>query len=110
MRYLVVGSGGPGFASADEAVEVLQHVILPSFKMLAELEKKKKILAGGLPVGDRAFVFIVNAKTNEDVDRMLRDLPMWGALEWEVTPLQTFSGRARIEREAVREIKRAARR
>jgi muconolactone delta-isomerase len=106
MRYLVVGSGGPGFASPEEALEVLQDAILPSFSKLIELEKKKKIIGGGLPVGERAFVFIVEAKSNDELDQMLRRLPMWGELDWEVTALQTFNGRAKQERQAVREIKR----
>jgi muconolactone delta-isomerase len=106
MRYLVVGSGGPGFASPEEALEVLQDAILPSFSKLIELEKKKKIIGGGLPVGERAFVFIVEAKSNDELDQMLRQLPMWGELDWEVTALQTFNGRAKQERQAVREIKR----
>ncbi len=107
MKYLVVGSGGPGFASEEEALDVLQEIILPSFKRLIELQKKKKIIAGGLPVGDRAFVFVAEAKTNDELDQMLRSLPMWGELEWEVTALQTFQGRAKQERQAVRELKRS---
>jgi muconolactone delta-isomerase len=106
MRYLVVGSGGPGFASPEEAKAILKSIILPSFNELIKLEKAKKIVAGGLPVGERAFVFIVEAKTNDDLDKMLRALPMWGTLDWEVTPLQTFSGRARQERQAVKELKK----
>jgi hypothetical protein len=107
MKYLVVASGGPGFASQDEAMEILQNVVLPSFNNILQLEKKKKIVAGGLPVGDRAFVFIAEAKSNDELDNMLRGLPMWGSLDWEVTPLQTFSARAKQERQAVREYKRA---
>ena len=42
------------------------------------------------------------------MDALLRDLPMWGVLKWQVTPLQSFKGRARIEREAVRSLKAAA--
>ncbi len=103
-----VGSGGPGFASPEEALEVLQGVILPSFTQLIELQKKKKI-DGGLPLGDRAFVFIAEAKSNDELDQMLRSLPMWGEVDWEVTALQTFNGRAKQERQAVREIKKALR-
>lgn len=106
MRYLVVGSGGPGFATPGEARAVLESIILPSFSELIKLEKAKRIVAGGLPVGERAFVFIAEAKTNDDLDRMLRALPMWGTLDWAVTPLQTFSGRAKQERQAVKELKR----
>jgi len=106
MRYLVVGSGGPGFASEEEAIEVLESVVLPSFTEFVRLEKEKKIIAGGLPVGDRSFVFIVEAKSNDELDRMLRRIPMWGTLDWEVTALQTFSGRAEQERQAVKELKK----
>ena len=109
MKYLVIGSGGPGFASEEEAVEVLQDIVLPSFKRLMELQKKRKITDGGLPVGDRAFVFIAEAKSNDELDQMLRSLPMWGELDWEVTALQTFQGRAKQERQAVREIKKSLR-
>ncbi len=106
MKYLVVGSGGPGFAYPKEAVKVLEEIILPSFDQLVKLEKKKQILAGGLPVGERAFVFIVEASSNDEVDQMLRKIPMWGSLDWEVTALQTFAGRAAMERDIVKELKK----
>lgn len=106
MKYLVIGSGGPGFGSQEEALEVLQSIILPSFKELIALEKSKKIIAGGLPVGDRAFIFIAEAKSNDELDQMLRKLPMWGTLDWEVTALQTFNGRAKYEKQTVQKLKK----
>jgi hypothetical protein len=42
MKYLVVGSGGPGFATPEEALEILQDVILPGFTQLIELQKNCK--------------------------------------------------------------------
>jgi len=107
MKYLVVGSGGPGFASSEEALLILESVILPSFDELIALEKGKKILGGGLPVVDRAFVFIVEAASNDEVDKILRRIPMWGSLDWEVTALQTFSARADQERQYVKALKAA---
>ena len=106
MKYLVVASGGPGFVSPEEALEILQSIILPSFKELISLEKRKKIIAGGIPVGERTFIFIAEAKSNDELDQLLRKLPMWGELDWEVTALQTFSGRAKQERQAVQELKK----
>jgi hypothetical protein len=106
MKYLVIGSGGPGFAAPEEAIKVLKEIVLPSFDQLIALEKKKKILAGGLPIGDRAFVFIAEASSNEELDQMLRKLPMWGSMDWEVSALQTFSGRAAQERSIIRELKK----
>ena len=102
MKYLVSGSEGPGFATPEEAIEILEEVVLPTFDALMKLEARKKIVAGGLPVGDRAFVFIVEAASNEELDRLLRSLPAWGVLDWHVTPLQSFAGRAAQERDVVK--------
>ena len=44
---------------------MLEKVVIPSFDALTALESKKKIVAGGLPLGDRAFVFIIYAKSAE---------------------------------------------
>ncbi len=106
MKYLVTGSEGPGFASPEEAVEVLEKGILPMFDALMKLEADKKILAGGLPVGDRALVFILEASSHEEADQLLRDLPAWGVLKWTVTPLQSFAGRAKKERRVVKDFKK----
>jgi hypothetical protein len=32
-----------------------------------KLQEEKKIIAGGLPIGDRALVFIVEASSNDEV-------------------------------------------
>ena len=58
-QYLVVGSSGPGFASPEEAVMLLEGVIIPSLEHLGASEK---VLAGGLPVGARAVAFIIEAR------------------------------------------------
>ena len=109
MRYLVTGSEGPGYSSPEEVAEVWEHEILPTFDALMQFEKDGKVVAGGLPVGDRAFVFIVDADSNEELDVLLRSLPAWGVLKWQVTPLQSFAGRAVQERKVVSEIKAARR-
>jgi len=106
MKYLVSGSEGPGFASPEEAVEILEEAILPTFDALMKLEAQKKIAAGGLPVGDRAVVFIVEAASNEELDRLLRSIPAWGVLDWHVTPLQSFAGRAAQDRDVVKRFRK----
>jgi hypothetical protein len=106
MKYLVIGSEGPGFASPEESVEVLEKGVFPTFDALLKLEAEKKILAGGLPVADRALVFILEASSNDEADQILRDIPAWGVLKWKVTPLQSFAGRANYERSLVEEIKK----
>jgi hypothetical protein len=37
------------------------------------------------------------------------DKPIWGLLEWKVTPLQSFEARAEMERQAVQALKSARR-
>ncbi|HEX5417707.1 MAG TPA: muconolactone Delta-isomerase family protein [Chloroflexota bacterium] len=86
----------------------MESIVLPSFDELTQLEKQGKILAGGLPVGDRAFAFIMDASSNEEVDQLLRSLPMWGSLQWKVSALQTFAGRAAMERGIVQQLKKAS--
>ncbi len=48
MKYLVVGSGGPGFNTPEEALYVLENVVLPSFDQLIDLFRR--------PVVDRNLV------------------------------------------------------
>ncbi len=104
--YLVIGSEGPGFTSPEEAVQVLEKGILPTFEALKKLQEENKIIAGGLPVGDRAMVFIVEASSNHEVDKLLRGLPAWGALEWKVKALESLEGRAAQERKILNELKK----
>ena len=106
MKYLVSGSNGPGFGAPEEVVEVLEKGILPTFEVLMKLEAENKIVAGGLPVGDRSFVFIIEAASHDEVDQLLRSIPAWGVLTWEVTPLQTFSARAARERDELAAMKK----
>jgi len=105
MKYLVIGNEGPGFFSSEEAIEMLENIVLPAFDELEELEGEGSIV-GGVPVGERAFAFIVEADSHDDVDRTLRSLPIWSALEWEVTPLQDFESRAQQEREILKDLKK----
>jgi len=107
MLYLVTATGGPSFGSEEEAVHVLKEIIMPSFTEMIKLKKQKKILAGGLPVGERSFVFVAQAPSNDALDAMLRAIPMWAALDWEAVPLQSFEGRAKIERGILSKIRAA---
>jgi len=105
MQYLVIGSNGPGFGGPDEELEILEHGIMPTFAAIETLQSDGRIVGGGLPVGERTFVLIVEAASHEELDNLLRDLPAWGALEWEVTPLQSFSGRAAKEKSVIARLK-----
>jgi hypothetical protein len=105
-EYLVTGSEGPGYATPEQAIEVLEKGILPTFDTLMNLEADKKILAGGLPVGDRCLGIYPGGGFPRGGGQLLRDLPAWGVLKWAVIPLQSFEGRAKKERSVVEGFKK----
>ena len=107
MQYLVEGTRGPLPPSPEQAMGLLEGVVIPAFEYMARLKTEGKLLAGGLPVGDRAFVCIIEAASNDEADRIVRDMPTWGVLEWKVTPLQSFEARAGMERKALQALKSA---
>lgn len=101
MRYMVHATEGPKFASSQEMANALETTVLPSLDALADLEADGTIIGGGVPVGDRALAFVIEADSNEHLDRLLHDMPIWGMLKWSVTPLEPFHARAEQEREFV---------
>jgi hypothetical protein len=107
MQYLVEGARGPLPASPEQAVALLEGTVIPPFRVCAQAEVRRKDLAGGVPVGDRAFVFIIEAPSNDEADRIVRDMPAWGLLEWKVTPLQSVEARAEMERKVVQGLRSA---
>ena len=109
MQYLVEGTRGPLPPSPEQAIALLEGVVIPAFEYLSRLKVEGKVLAGGLPVGDRAFVCIIEAASNDEADGIVREMPTWGVLEWKVTPLQSFEARAEMERKAVQALKSAHR-
>ena len=109
MQYLVEGTRGPLPPSPEQAIALLEGVVIPAFEYLSRLKVEGKVLAGGLPVGDRAFVCIIEAASNDEADRIVREMPTWGVLEWKVTPLQSFEARAEMERKVVQALKSAHR-
>ncbi len=106
MRYLVNGSSGPTSPMSEDMIELLERFVLPGFEALKKLEEENRIMAGGVPVSERAVVFIIDAQSNEELDQILRGLPFWSILDWQVTPLQSFDGRAFHERKMLQQMKR----
>lgn len=105
-EYLVTMTSGPGFQSPEEVIQLLENIVIPSFNRLIELRKDGRILAGGLPVGERAFAFIVEASSNAEVDRLVQSIPIWGMSDWKVTPLHSVEGRKAQEEETVKMLKK----
>ncbi len=110
-RYLVTGEyvdPGP-MLPPQQLVQLIEQMVLPSFEALAKLEEQKKILGGGIISGARAGAFIVDVASNSELNRMLQELPFWGIVKWNATPLQGFRERAADEKSAVDRIKASIR-
>jgi len=90
---------------AKNSFPTLEGMVIPHFEYMMRLKAEGKILASGIPVGDRAFVCIIEAASNDEADRIVRDMPAWGLLEWKVTPLQSVEARAEMERKVVQQLK-----
>jgi muconolactone delta-isomerase len=109
MWYLVKGEYvDPGaLLPPAQTADLIERSVNPSLDALAKMAKKKQIF-GGLPVGERAVVFVLDAASHEDVDAMLSGLPFWGLLKWQVTPLDSFSHRLGQHPALVARLKAAA--
>ena len=104
MLYLVkfeaTGAGAP--TTREQAIELLDKLVVPSLEKLA---KEGRIRAGGLLVGARGGVFIVGAKSHDEVTDLVRALPAWGVWTWKVKPLESFAHRADLEKKMVQELR-----
>ena len=92
MMYLIRGEANPMPGQPEQVVGMFENMILPSLKALATMEREKK-LVGGSTAGRRALAIILEASSNEDVEKWLQALPFWGMVEWKVTPLVSFQTR-----------------
>lgn len=106
MRYLVMGNNGPTGTTDQDMIELLEDLVLPGLEALVRLESENVVLAGGVPVSERGVAFIIDVPSNEELDQTLRSLPFWPILEWQVTPLQSFEGRAFHERRMIQQMKK----
>jgi hypothetical protein len=55
--------------------------------------------------GGRAGAFILEAASNPEVTQTLMQLPMWGVVKWEVTPLESFRERHAAEKQSIERLK-----
>lgn len=109
MKYLVsMESIETGLLPPQQMAELMEQTIIPSIDAVVKLEEEKKILAGGGLVGKRAGVVIIEADSNEELDQIITNLPFWGLMKVEVTPLHSFSEVASSARENLKQIKEAA--
>ncbi len=110
MQYLVTvePSTDLGLLPPQQMAQLLEQVITPSIEAMVKLEAEKKILAGGVPVGSRTGVLIVEAASNDELDRLLVNLPLWGLYKINVTPLESFQDRLAQQGPMLEQLKAAS--
>jgi hypothetical protein len=105
-RYLVVGDmveGGPLFP-AEGLTKLIEQAVRPSLQMLVKWEEQGNV-KGGIVAGVRKGVFIMEAASAEEIGGMLRSLPFWGLMKWEVTPLQSVQSAIDQDRKIIEQMK-----
>ena len=109
MKYLVTMEliGTPPVASPQEMLRWLEQMVMPETETMMKLEAERKILAGGPMVGRRGGAFIMEAPSNEELNRLLMSLPLWGLCKVEVTPLGSFEDQAAQARQQLERLKAA---
>jgi len=90
---------GKPFADVMSWIETVVH---PSLEMAEKFVSEKKI-TGGVISGVREGVFILEASSNEEVGKFLRNLPFWGAMKWTVSPLQSFKSAVEQDKESFKQ-------
>ncbi len=108
MMYLVSAEFIENSVTPEAFPQVWESVIRPSLETLAKMADEKK-LTGGVLAGQRAGAFIIDAQSNEEVGTVLGNLPFWGLIKWNVTPLQSMRSAIERDRKAV-EAAKASRR
>ncbi len=110
MRYLVtMESLETGLLPPQQNAQIIEQLIVPGLEAVVKLEKERKILAGGVFVGTRGGVVIMEAASHDELDRLLVSLPFWGIMKIEVTPLESFESRVELTRKMVEQLKAASR-
>ena len=86
---------------------MMRQAVLPGHEALLNLKAEGKILAGGIPVRERAIAFIAEADSHKELDALLQEIPFWGIDKTKVTPLQDFEDRRDQDRQFTEQLEQA---
>jgi hypothetical protein len=70
--------------------DIVRDKILPSLDALKDLQSQGKIITGGHPVGQRYVVLFMEGESEDEVRRLLGELPLSELGEMQVTELKSF--------------------
>jgi muconolactone delta-isomerase len=91
MLYLVTTDHFGGPPPPPDQMAGLLETVSATLEMLNGLLADGKIVAGGVPAGQKRHVFIVDAESNDEVTELVQGLPLWMAHKWEITPLESWT-------------------
>ena len=91
MLYLVTTDHFGGPPPPPDQIDALFDMVGASVEALNKLVEEKKIVAGGVPAGQKRHVFIVEADSNDEVTELVQSLPFWIVHQWEIVPLESWS-------------------
>lgn len=109
MRFLVTGEAidvGPVLPPAQVA-QLVENVVNPSLEMITQWEQQGKA-TGGIHVGERHGILLIDADSPEEVHTMLAGLPFWGVTRWQVQPLVSIRTAIDQNRQNIQRIQRMA--
>lgn len=97
MQFLVrlTLSSGARPNTEGEGFAFIENYIFPTLKRCVELQKERKIIAGGPESGAVALALVVEAGSAAELDNVITNLPVWPRMETTVTLLTTFEDRRR---------------
>ena len=73
-----------------QLTKIVAEAILPSLEALKDLQSKRKVLAGGHPVGQRYIVMFMEAESEDEIHELLEGLPMSELGSTDITELKSF--------------------
>ena len=87
MLYLVSTDHFGGPPPPPDQKQTLLETVIASLEILSN---DKRVVAGGVPAGQKKHVFIVEADSNDEVTDLVQSLPFWMAHQWEIMPLESW--------------------
>src|SRR5215218_3788643 len=73
-----------------QLTNIVTQKILPSLDALMDLQSKGKVLAGGHPVGQEYVMLFMEAESEEEVRRLVGELPLSELGDTAVTEFESF--------------------
>lgn len=106
MQYLITLKGIDNAIAGppNVIVPVIENMILPTLKKLAELERDKK-LTGGSFAGQREIAFVMDFPSNDEAGKFVMGLPWWPIHNCEVIPLQPIQTHVAFAEQSLKQMK-----